>query len=221
MDAIPELNARDRNRIALMSDLLGLRALGIYNIVIGEGNRRLPCPDNPARPVQDTDCRALISMADSLNEDDSTNSDEAFLIGTQTAVDPARIDAILSELATRSTAGARLLQIQPCFNTNVLRDFMQRLVQARLTWSYSVMVSLAPLPSVEAALRLQKELPGCIIPSAVLKQLESAADPRLEGIQICSELIREVKTIPGVAGVRLITMDDPGDVVATLRESMS
>ena len=221
IDTIPELNCKDRNRIALMSDLLGLRALGIGSIMVSEGNEVLQQPGKPERPAQDVNCLELISIAQSLNDDDSISPDEELLIGMETAINPAQNDAILANLAAGAAAGARLLQIQPCFDVNLLRNFMQRLVEAQLTWNYAVTISLAPLPSVEAAHRLREQRPGCVIPLPVFDRLESSKDPRLEGIAICSELMREVRNIPGVAGVKLITMADPLDVIETIRKSTS
>jgi methylenetetrahydrofolate reductase (NADPH) len=220
VDAIPALNGRDSNRIALMSDLLGLRALGISSIVVSEGNDFLH-QDNPARLVQDVDGLELISMAESLNEVDSISPEEELLIGMQTPIDPQKNDAILACLAAGAAAGARFLQIQPCFDMALLRAFMQQLVEAQLTWRFAVMASLAPLPSVEAARRLIKQRPGCLIPASILSRLESSSDPGMVGISICSELMHEARTIPGVAGVHLITMDSPQDMVDTIRESNS
>jgi methylenetetrahydrofolate reductase (NADPH) len=221
IDTIPELNSRDRNRIALMSDLLGLRALGIGSIMMSEGNEGPQQPGNPEPPAQDVNCLELISIAQSFNEDESTSPDEELLIGVQTQIDPPQSDAILSYLAAGAAAGARFLQIKPCFDMKLLRDFMQRLVEAQLTWNYAVTIGLASLPSATMARRFLEQRPGCVIPASVLGRLESSRDPRREGIAICSELIREVKTIPGVAGVKLITMDSPQDVVHIIRESNS
>jgi len=128
-------------------------------------------------------------------------------------------DVILADLAACSSAGARFLQIQPCFDMAVLRDFMQGLVEAQLTWNYAVMLSLAPLTSVEAVQRLREQQFGSIIPVSVSERLQSARKPRKEGIAICSELIREARNIPGVAGINLITMDNPQDVVESIRQS--
>jgi methylenetetrahydrofolate reductase (NADPH) len=188
---------------------------------VSEGHEDPQQPGKPSRLVEDVNCLELISIAQSLNDDDSISPDEELLIGMQTPINPAQNDAILANLAAGAAAGARFLQIQPCFDMNLLRDFMQRLVEAQLTWNYAVTISLAPLPSATMARRLLEQRPSCVIPSSVLGRLESSRDPRREGIAICSELIREVKTIPGVAGVKLITMDSPQDVVDTIRESNS
>jgi len=219
IDAIPEFSNRDRNGIAVMSDLLGLRALGIGSIVVGAGNDGAQKPDTPARTSLGLVNTGLISMAESLNEDDSVGPGEEFLIGLRKHIDPSRMDVILADLAACSSAGARFLQIQPCFDMAVLRDFMQGLVEAQLTWNYAVMLSLAPLTSVEAVQRLREQQFGSIIPVSVSERLQSARKPRKEGIAICSELIREARNIPGVAGINLITMDNPQDVVESIRQS--
>jgi methylenetetrahydrofolate reductase (NADPH) len=215
IDAVPGISGRERNRIALLSDLLGLRALGITGIVCDASKSESP------HLVRDLSRRELISLAGSLNQDESVRPGEEFLIGTRFAIDPAHPDGAMAELTALAAAGARLLQLEPCFDTNLLRKFMQELVEARLTWTYAVMVGLAALPCVEAARQLREQYPDWLIPESVLERLESAADPRAEGIAICCEQIRAARSIPGVAGVRLICLGDPHDAVEAIRASQS
>jgi methylenetetrahydrofolate reductase (NADPH) len=93
-----------------------------------------------------------------------------------------------------------------CFNLDILRQYIQCLIEKRLTWKYSVIVSLTPLPSAATARWLKKNLSGTRISNATIGRLEKSVNPEREGIEICAELMREIAKIPGVSGVNLMTM---------------
>jgi methylenetetrahydrofolate reductase (NADPH) len=120
---------------------------------------------------------------------------------------------------TRSSAGAHFLQTQLCFNPAMLQVYMQRLVAARITWRYAVMVSLAPLPSAATARWLRENHRSVLIPDSLVKQLETAPDPVQEGIAVCAQLMREFAAIPGVSGFHLHTLENPAAVVAAIAAS--
>lgn len=140
IDVTPTLNCRDRNRIALQSELLGLRAIGVTSLVLNQGGAMPRSPDSPATAVFDVNCSELISMAH--EPDEST-----FLLGTGASVPDDGSDWNAAPLLERSGAGARFLRLQPCSDIDLLRQHMARLVEDKVTWHYSVMVSLAPLPA--------------------------------------------------------------------------
>jgi len=149
IDAIPSLSCRDRNRIALQSDLLGIRATGVTSVMLTRG---IDIPDDyepRARPVFDVSCRELIAMAHAINEEGSARVQNELLIGTATTVVAPLPDQYSTELLARASAGARFLLIQPCQDIEVLGRYMQELVKEKITWNYSVIVSLAPLPAPE------------------------------------------------------------------------
>jgi 5,10-methylenetetrahydrofolate reductase len=82
-----------------------------------------------------------------------------------------------------------------------------------------VIVSLTPLPSIETMHWLKKFLPDSRIPESIVKRMEDAADPELEGIDICAELMQEITLIPGVSGVNLMTMGNPEAITASIHAS--
>ena len=148
IDAIPRLTCRDRNRIALQSDLLGLRATGVTSVILTRGDDIPDGHELKAKPVYDVSCSELIAMAHAMDED--------LLIGTVTTVVSPTPEQYSRELLVRSGAGARFLQTQPCRDIDVLRRYMQGMVEIKMTWNYSVIVNLAPLPSAE----LMREVAG-------------------------------------------------------------
>jgi len=206
VDPIPILTCRDRNRIALHSDLLGLRALGVTSVLLMRGHKIPRDHAEKAQPVFDTSGRELVALAAGLAEhDNSTPTGELFIgVGAKALRPPRGWNA--EALNVRSAAGARFLQTQLCFNMDILREYMKRLVETRMTWKYSVMVSLSTLPSATTAQWLKNNLTDSRIPARVIDRLEKSADPEREGIALCAELMQEIAEIPGVSGVNLMTM---------------
>jgi methylenetetrahydrofolate reductase (NADPH) len=181
IDAIPRLTCRDRNRIALQSDLLGMRATGVTSVMLTRGNDLPDSPESKAKQVFDVSCRELIAMAHAINEEGSSSVQNELLIGTDTTVVSPPSDQYSMELLARASAGARFLQTQPCLDIDVLRAYMQAMVEAKITWNYAVIVSLAPIPSAEL-MREIASIPGisginlvCTgNPEAVIAAIESS-----------------------------------------------
>ena len=98
-----------------------------------------------------------------------------------------------------------------------LRRYMTHLVEAQLTWRCAIIVSVATLPSAVSARWLRKNLRGSLVPMKVVRRLEQARDPELEGVTICAELLQELSEIPGVSGANLLTPGDPETVAAAIR----
>ena len=220
-DVIAQLTCRDRNRIALHSDLLGLQAMGVRNLVLNKGNQVVARDRLQAKPVFDVSCRELVAMAAAIGEKsaEERQSDAGFLIGTGARVfaAPPQWDAEI--MLARSSAGAHFLQTQLCFKPAMLQIYMQRLVAARITWRYAVIVSLAPLPSAATARWLRENHRSVLIPEGLVKRLEAAPDPVQEGIAVCAQLMREFAAIPGVSGFNLHTLGNPAAVVAAIAAS--
>lgn len=219
IDPIPVLTCRDRNRIALASDLLGLRALGVTSVLLMRGHTIPPGHAVKAAAVFDSDRNELVELAAGIGQSVAAPETEAFFIGVGARVFRPTPGWDAASLQVRSAAGARFLQTQLCFNLTTLRQYMRCLVETRTTWRYSVIVSLAPLPSAATARWIKQNLSDARIPAAVIERLERAADPEKEGIALCAEMICELAEIPGVSGVNLITMGNPKSLHAAIRAS--
>ena len=219
VDPVAVLTCRDRNRIALCGDMLGLRALGVTSVLLLRG---LEIPENhpdETNMVFDISSRELVAMAAGLGNLDPPVPDKDFFIGIGARVLRPASGWAAKSLEERSSAGARFLQTQLCLNLDILREYMQCLIAKQLTWKYSVIVSLAPLPSADKARWLKKNLSGSRIPSAVIRRLEKAKDPEREGIEICAELMTEIVQIPGVTGINLMTMGNPESIRDAIKTS--
>jgi methylenetetrahydrofolate reductase (NADPH) len=219
VDPLPILTCRDRNRIALTSDLLGLRALGVRSIMLMRGHRVPRNHPLPAATVFDLSGRELIALAAELNEDETGAAGDRLFLGTGARAFRPNAGWRADSLKDRAAAGAEFLQTQLCFNLDLLKDYLSRLVDLKVTWEYSVMVSLTPLPSASTARWIREHFSDSKIPAAVMQRLEDADDERAEGIAICAELMREIALIPGVSGINLMTTGDVAAIVESIERS--
>jgi 5,10-methylenetetrahydrofolate reductase len=148
-------------------------------------------------------------------EDEETPA-SGFFVGTGARVFRPNREWKADSLSARAAAGARFLQTQLCFNLDILRQYMAAMVEARLTWRYSVIVSLAVLPSAVTAQWVKKNMSDSRIPKYIIERLEKAADPEQEGIRVCAELMQEIAAIPGVSGINLMTTGDAAAIPAAI-----
>ena len=219
IDAIPILTCRDRNRIALKGDLLGLRALGVTSLILTRGH---PVPRHheiQGTTVFDTTGRELILMGEEIREATDVGPKRDFHIGTGARVFRPKRNWVAESLKSRAAAGAQWMQTQLSFNMDILRRYMHMLVDLKVTWDYSVIVSLTPLPSAETARWIKQNLADSLVPKPVIERLEQASDPENEGVKICAELMQEVAEIPGVSGINLMTTGNPDLLVAAFEAS--
>jgi methylenetetrahydrofolate reductase (NADPH) len=108
------------------------------------------------------------------------------------------------KLAAKLGAGAEFVQTQFCMDAGVVRRYAARLLEDARTRGAFLLIGVAPLRSAKSARWMQQRLYGTIIPERFIERLEHSADPVAEGEHIAVELIEELATIPGVAGVHLM-----------------
>jgi methylenetetrahydrofolate reductase (NADPH) len=210
IEPILQFTCRDRNRIALQSDLMGAAAMGVRNLLLLRGDDPNAGDQPDAKPVFDLDSRALAETARMIRDEGrlphgaAVAGRPAFFLGAaDMPIDPPpgwRPDA----LAAKIDAGAQFLQTQFCMDAAIVRRYVARLAEAGLTGRVSILVGVTPLRSAKSAAWMRQHLFGTIIPDAMVACMQAAADPAAEGRRICVELIAELATIPGVAGVHVM-----------------
>jgi methylenetetrahydrofolate reductase (NADPH) len=226
IEPILQLTCRDRNRIALQSELMGAAALGIRNLLLLRGDDPKAGDQPDAKPVFDLDSRALTETARVIRDDGklphgaAVAGRAAFFIGAaDMPIDPPpgwRPDALAAKVA----AGAQFVQTHFCMDTGVVRRYLARLAEAGLAGRVFVLIGVNPLRSARSAAWMRHHLFGTIIPDAMVARMEAAADPAAEGRRICIEVIEELATIPGVAGAHIMAPGNAAaipDVIAAVR----
>jgi methylenetetrahydrofolate reductase (NADPH) len=214
IDPITHMTCRDRNNIALRSDLLGAEALGITSLLVQRGDTLHDDYQPKTKQVFDIGSKGLISAAMSFNRE---NPSANFYIGAVIIAFNPKSGWRAKSLVAKADTGARFLQTQMCFDMDVLRRYMLRLVAVRLTHRVHIVVSLATLPSAEMARWVRNNVRGSVMPEAVIHRLEQASDPEQEGIRLCAEFIQEMQEVPGINGVNLLTPGDIATIPATIR----
>lgn len=210
IEPVLQFTVRDRNRLALQGDLLGAAALGVPNILCLHGDD-VKAGDQPqAKPVNDIDSRELMRTAKRMRDEGTFPSGRAIeprprlLIGAaDTPQDPKpgwKPDGLMAKIE----AGADFVQTQFCFDTAMLRRYLDCLAQHGLTERLFVIVGAGPLASAKSARWMNDNLFGVSIPEAIIARLEKATDQKAEGRRICVELLQELSETRHVAGAHLM-----------------
>ena len=216
IDPLIQISARDRNRLALKSELLGAAALGVTSLLLQRGER-LPGELQPEMTqVFDTGAKKLLAAARQLGEFQVARGEPEMLLGTMATVFDPPDGWQPVELMSKIDAGARFVQTQICLDLDLLRRYMKILVAAQVTWRCHVVVSVPVLTSAESARWLYENLRGSVVPQSVVKRFENASDPEAFGVAFCAETIQAMREIPGIGGVNLSTTGAAELIVAAL-----
>jgi methylenetetrahydrofolate reductase (NADPH) len=217
VEPILQMTCRDMNRLALQSEMMGAAALGIRNLLLLSGDHPKSGDQPDTKPVFDVDSRTLIATARRLRDDGTLPTGRKvegkadFFIGAaDMPLDPPE-DWQPNALAAKIDAGAQFAQTQFCMDASIVRRYVAALERAGITSKIALLIGVNPLRSAKSARWMQHHLYGTIIPDAFIARLEQAADPAYEGLRICVELIEELSTIRGVAGVHIMA---PGNDAA-------
>ncbi len=211
-----QISARNRNRIALIGELLGARANGIDSLFLVRGGVLPEGYEPRPKAVMDTDAKDLIATAKLINDDERFADRFEFLIGTSATAHDPEPHAQPEELAAKADAGARLVFTQICMDVELLGRYFAWLVANGLTRRLSVMVSVTIPSSADAVNWLRRNRRGTIIPDRIVEDLNSAADADSAALDICAGTMRAIVRIPGVAGINFAAIGDPGLVPEVL-----
>jgi len=229
IDPILHMTCRDRNRMALQSDLLGAALLGIRNILCLTGDHMIHGDQPETKPVYDVDSIVLLEIANHLTREGK------YLSGREIKPPPDLFPGAAAEpfappyeyrplrLAKKVDAGARFIQTQIVFNVERFREYMGRVCDLGLHRRVPILAGVAPIRSVKAATFMRDEVPGMEVPDRLIRRMAQVGDDKkrreAEGIAICVEIIEEIRRIPGVAGFHLMPINWESAVAKISREA--
>jgi methylenetetrahydrofolate reductase (NADPH) len=229
IEPVLQFTCRDRNRIALQSDLIAAAASGVRNLLMLRGDDPSAGDQPDAKPVFDLDPRQLLETARRLRDTGELPSGRKiggranfFLGGADNPIDPPPGWEPKS-LAGKLAAGAQFVQTQFCMDAGVVRRYVARLAEYGIAGKAALIIGVVPLRSVKSARWIKEKLYGAIIPDALIARLEGAGDPAAEGRRICLDLMRELADIPQVAGAHVMAPNNEAavpDVIRAARESV-
>jgi len=230
IEPILQFTCRDRNRIALQSDLMSAAASGVHNLLVLRGDDPSAGDQPDAKPVFDLDPRQLLETARLLRDKGElptgrkvTGAAPFFLGCADNPIDP-QPGWEPKSLAGKVAAGAQFAQTQFCMDAGVVRRYMARLAEQGLADKLYMLIGIVPLRSAKSARWIKEKLFGAIIPDAMVERMEKANDPIAEGRRICLDVIAELADIPHVAGCHIMAPGNDAvvpDIIAAARESVS
>ncbi len=228
VEPVYQLITRDRNRIALESDLLGAASLGIKNVLCLTGYHQalMGCPDSAN--VFDIDSIQLIAAVKKMNEGsliDGRNIEGQFsmLIGAVANPSLKPLDLNMIRLRKKIAAGAGFIQTQAVFDVEAFKLWLESARKEGLTERAAILAGVWPLTGAEEAKLLSKNYTDIDIPAGVIARLEKAGDAeaqKKEGLAICTEIVKQLKGLPGLRGIHIISPANPAavpQVVAALK----
>lgn len=219
IEPVMQLTCRDRNRLALQSDLLAAAAMGIKNILALTGDA-IGCGDHSqGRSVFDLDSVLLLKTISAMNRGQDMNGapltgSACFFAGAAAAPEAEPFDATLPKLYKKAGAGARFLQTQAVFSPQLLSFFCEKVHPLEV----KVIAGILVLKSAKMAEFINRNIPGLKVPQTIIERLRASADPAAEGINIASEMAEECHAICN--GIHIMTMgrdDVVPQVVAGIR----
>lgn len=224
IEPILQFTCRDRNRIALQSDLLAAATLGIRNLLILRGDDPKQGDQPDAKPVFDLESRTLLETAVAIRDRGEfphgrkvAGKAHFFLGAAEAPIDPPT-DWQPKGLLAKIQSGAQFAQTQFCMDAGVVERYTRRLTEAGIPDDFYLLIGVAPLRSAKSARWMKNNLFGTIIPDSMIERMEKASDPLKEGRKICVELLEALAEIPGVAGAHIMAPNNDEaipEVIAT------
>jgi len=214
-DPVLQMVTRDRNRIALQSDILGASSLGIRNILCLSGDHQSFGNQPQAKGVFDIDSVQLIQTVRRMRDAGEIIGGEKLTSAPQLFIgavanpfaDPFKYRA--ARLATKVDAGAEFIQTQCIFNINRFKEWMGIVRDYGMTDKVYILGGITPIKSVRMAEYMAKQVAGMDLPEDIINRIRSvpAKEQRREGIKIAVETILALKEIEGVHGVHIMAIE--------------
>jgi homocysteine S-methyltransferase len=216
LETLVHLTSRDRNLMALQSDLLGMHALGIRHVLALTGDNLRPSMNPPVTSVWDVDSVGLIGILRRLNQGvdyagTSIGRPTRFTVACAVSPNHDDVEHELERFRQKIDAGADVVLTQPLFSVEQLERFLERVGNVPIPLVFGVV----PLESYRQAELLHHEVPGFSIPEDIRLRMQRAGDRGSEeGLAIAEELLDQARSLVG--GVYIITSYGRYDVAAAL-----
>jgi methylenetetrahydrofolate reductase (NADPH) len=210
-----QMVCRDRNRLAMMADILGVYSLGIKNMLCLSGDHQKFGNHPQSKNVYDIDSMQLIALVKKMRDEGKfLNEDEIdvppkMFIGAASNPFGDPHEYRIYRLANKIDAGADFIQTQCIYNMPRFREFMKKAVDMGLTEKAYLLAGVTPMKSARMAQYMAKMVPGMDVPEDLIERLKGAGKGKQaeEGIKFAIEQIEEFKEMEGVAGVHLMAIE--------------
>lgn len=216
LDPIVQMTCRDRNRIALQMDILGLSAFGVNNILCLSGDPVSFGNHPKAKPVFDLNSTQLVRMVKGLRDEKMFENGEPMIgrqprlfIGAVTNPFAEPQEHELIRLGEKVAAGADFIQTQPVYNMDKFGRWMEVVREKGLHKKVKILAGITPITSLAAARYMETQVPNMDVPREIierLRKIRSREDAIQEGIKISAETINNLREIEGITGIHIMTL---------------
>lgn len=235
LEPVIQMTCRDRNRLAIQSDLMGAYALGIRNLLCLTGDHQTFGNHPSSKNVFDLDSIQLVQMVTAMRDqkvfqcgDTFKGLEPRFFIGAAAAPFAGPVEFRPYRLAKKVKAGANFIQTQLVYDIEAFKVFIEKVRELGLHKQVYLLAGVGPLKSPSMARYMKKEVPGILVPDEIIARMDRAGAAwagkkpdelskeekkmrseawKKEGIQICIELIRQLREIEGVSGVHIMAIE--------------
>jgi len=220
LEPVVQITCRDRNRLAIQSDVIGAYALGIRNILCLTGDHQKFGNHPTCKNVYDLDSIQLIHTLKTMRDaktflcgEEIRNSKKSPIVEPRIFIggaanpfgDPFEFRVI--RLAKKIKAGVDFIQTQCIYDMERFEKWMTQVRERRLHEQVKILAGVTPLKSARMAIYMRDSVAGLTIPNVYIERLTQAQDAAAEGINICIEQIRRLRAIEGVAGVHIMAIE--------------
>ncbi len=212
IEPVLQLTARDYNRLALQSEVLGAAALGIQNILCLTGDAPTVGRGPAGALPFDLDATQMLWILRRLRDEERfldgriVNGSPQIYLGSAGSPNDPKPQHEALRLEKKINAGAQFIQTQLVFDVSLLERWLDALEERDLLSKVHILVGVGPLRSLKVARFLREKIPDIVVPDSIVEQLEMSKNPEETGVELTLELIRKIKTLPGISGIHIMSL---------------
>jgi methylenetetrahydrofolate reductase (NADPH) len=212
VEPVLQMVVRDRNRLALQSDLLGAAAVGIHNVLCLSGDHQRFGNHPTAKGVYDIDSIQFVRTVKEMRDEhkfinrEAFSGDAPFYVGAAANPFADPFEFRVTRLAKKVKAGADFIQTQGIFDVAKFAEWMKGVRDKGLHEKTHILAGLIPIKSVGMARYMANNVSGLSVPKPIVDRMGDTKDPKEEGVKICLETIQEIMDIEGVHGIHIMAV---------------
>jgi len=212
VEPVMQMVVRDRNRLAIQSDILGAVALGIRNVLCLSGDHQKFGNHPTAKGVYDIDSMQLLQTLKRMRDEkkflsgDDISGDVPLFLGAAANPFADPFEFRVTRLAKKIKAGADFIQTQAIFDVPKFIRWMDMVRDRGLDQNVHILAGVIPVKSVGMARYMKNNVSGLSVPKELIDRMANAKDAKEEGIKICLEIIEKIKEIKGIHGVHIMAV---------------
>jgi methylenetetrahydrofolate reductase (NADPH) len=227
LEPVIQITCRDRNRLAMQSDILGAAAHGLKNVLCLSGDHQSLGNHPGAKNVHDLDSMQLVRVLQEMRDkgqfqcgEEISGGGPPLFIGAAAAPFSEPIGLRPLRLKKKAIAGADFIQTQLIYDLSRFREYMKKVVDLGVAEKVAILASVGPLKSPGMGRYMHEHVPGIVVPQDMMERMQAASKNipgedkaartkawRDEGIRICIEQVEELKEVEGVAGVHVMGIE--------------